>query len=64
MVNYSLRFIKKILDGEVEEVEVKNEAEISWTKMMQEECKKTVYQSGGCASWYKAESGWNSTTYP
>ena len=64
MVNHSLKFIKLILDGDVEEVEVKKEAEVAWTKMIQEKVKETVYQSGGCLSWYKVENGWNATTYP
>ena len=64
MVNYSLKFIKMILNGDVDEVEVKKEAEMSWTKMVQEKVKDTVYQSGGCASWYKGADGWNATVYP
>lgn len=64
MVNYSLHFIKKILAGDVKTVEVKKEAEIAWTKEMQGQLKNTVMGSGGCHSWYKTSSGWNSTTYP
>lgn len=64
MINYSIKFIKMILDGDVEEVEVKKEAEVSWTEMVQEKLKDTVYQSGSCVSWYKVEDGWNATTYP
>lgn len=64
MVNYSLHFVKKILAGDITTVEVKKEAEIAWTKEMQDQLKKTVMGSGGCHSWYKTSSGWNSTTYP
>ena len=64
MVNYSLHFIKKILAGDVKTVEVKKEAEIAWTKEMQDQLKNTVVGSGGCHSWYKTSSGWNSTVYP
>ena len=64
MVEYSLKFIRKILKGDVKTIEVKKESEIAWTKMVQERLKDTVYNSGGCMNWYKAADGWNSTCYP
>lgn len=47
MVNYSLKFVKKILDGDVTTVEVKREAEEAYTTDLQKALKKTVWQSGG-----------------
>ncbi len=64
MVNYSIHFIKRILYGDVKTFEVKEEAEIKWTKMMQEYLKDTVWESSGCHSWYHNDSGWNATVYP
>lgn len=64
MVEYSLKFIKKILYGDVRTVEVKKEAEIAWTQDIQEKLNGTVYNSGGCSNWYKAANGWNPITYP
>ncbi|TVY82411.1 Baeyer-Villiger monooxygenase [Lachnellula suecica] len=64
MVNLSLKFIKPILDGAVERVEIKRSAEEKFSADIQGALKKTVWQSGGCQSWYKTESGWNSTLYP
>lgn len=64
MVEYSLKFIKKIICGDVRTVEVKKEAEIAWTQEIQEKLNGTVYNSGGCLNWYKTANGWNSTTYP
>lgn len=63
MVNYSLKFIKLVLNGEARTVDVKKEAEINYTKEMQEALKNTVWQSG-CSSWYQTKDGWNSTVYP
>jgi hypothetical protein len=63
MVNYSLNFIKLILDGEAKTVDVKHEAEVAYTAEMQSALKNTVWQSG-CVSWYFTENGWNSTVYP
>jgi cation diffusion facilitator CzcD-associated flavoprotein CzcO len=63
MVNYSLKFIKLILNGEAKTVDVKKEAEIAFTAEMQEALKDTVWRSG-CSSWYYTKDGWNSTVYP
>jgi len=64
MVNYSLKFIKPILNGDVRTYEVKKEAEVNWTRDIQEKLKQTVWATGGCQSWYKTDNGWNSTVYP
>ena len=64
MVENSLHFIGPILNGDVTTVEVKHEAEVSWTKRMQERLQDTVWMNGGCQSWYKTANGWNATAYP
>ena len=64
MVEYTLKFVRKILTGDVKTFEVKKEKEIAWTNEMQEKLKDTVFMGGGCHSWYKTESGWNATGYP
>lgn len=63
MVTYSLQFIRRILSGDVEVFEVKKHAEIDWTKKLQKEIQKSVFNRGGCTSWY-IKDGWNSTAYP
>lgn len=63
MVNYSLNFIKLVLNGEASTVDVKKEAEIAYTNEIQKALKNTVWRSG-CSSWYYTEDGWNSTVYP
>lgn len=64
MVNYSIHFIKRILNGDVKTFEVKKDSEIKWTKLLQEKLKNTVWMSSGCSSWYMDDNGWNSTVYP
>ncbi|KAF2761812.1 FAD/NAD(P)-binding domain-containing protein [Pseudovirgaria hyperparasitica] len=64
MVNYSLKFIKGILNGDIEQAEIKKEAEIDYTTKLQKKLKTMVWQSGGCHSWYFMENGWNPTVYP
>lgn len=63
-VDYSLRFIKPILAGQVSTYEVKEEAERSWTQQVQDQLQKTVFRRGVCSSWYITDNGWNSSTYP
>lgn len=63
-VNYSLKFIKPILNGEVDTYEIKEEAERAYTADIQEKLKGTVWMEGGCRSWYKKANGWNATVYP
>jgi cation diffusion facilitator CzcD-associated flavoprotein CzcO len=65
MVNHALKFIKPVLDGEVSTYEVKESAERQWTKEVQEALSRSVFQTGGCKSWYfKEGSRWNATVYP
>ena len=64
MVNHSLHFMKHILNGDVKTFDVKKEAEVAWTKNMQEELKDTVWHTGGCHSWYKLDNDWNAVAYP
>lgn len=64
MVNQSLKFIKPIIEGDVATTEIKPEAYKEWTRDTQSALKKTVFATGGCASWYHDAAGWNSTVYP
>jgi hypothetical protein len=64
MVNYSLKFVKLLLNGEASTVDVKRDAEVKYTSMIQRALKDTVFMSGGCSSWYYTNDGWNSTVYP
>lgn len=64
MINYSIKFMKPLLKGDIEVVDVKKDAEVAWTKAMQEELKATVWMSGGCQSWYFSANGWNAVGYP
>ena len=64
MVNYTLKLVEPILNGDAHFVEVKKEAEMAWTADIQKSLKSTIWHTGGCRSWYKGADGWNSTTYP
>lgn len=63
-VNYSMNFIKPILDGDVSTCEITENAERAWTDKVQDGLQGTVFRRGACTSWYQTEGGWNSSTYP
>lgn len=63
-VNYSLKFIEPIINGNISIYEVREEAVIAWTDQVQTALRASVWINGGCKSWYKTEDGWNGTTYP
>lgn len=66
-INYALRVIKPILDGEASAAEIKREAEQAYADRIQADLGKTVFASG-CKSWYVQDLGdgkrWNAQTYP
>jgi cation diffusion facilitator CzcD-associated flavoprotein CzcO len=63
-VNYTLKFVRGLIQGDVKTWEVKESAERAWTERTQRELKNSLFNSGGCRNWYVNEKGWNSSTYP
>ncbi|CAK7233346.1 hypothetical protein SBRCBS47491_008577 [Sporothrix bragantina] len=67
-INFALRLIKPVLDGEYSTVDLKREAEEHYSDDLQTALSKTVWNSG-CQSWYVDESAgggkkWNAMSYP
>ncbi len=56
-MEYIRRAIRAVLDRKARSIEVKAQAENDYTTMIHREMKQTVWQSGGCNSWYKSKSG-------
>ncbi|MCB9034000.1 MAG: NAD(P)/FAD-dependent oxidoreductase [Chitinophagales bacterium] len=56
-MNYIMKSIQTVIASNKTIIEVKEEAEEKYTNMIHDEMKKTVWQSGGCNSWYKSKSG-------
>lgn len=56
-MNYVLKAIQTTLKQGKQSIEVTAKAENDYTQMIHKEMKKTVWQSGGCNSWYKSKSG-------
>lgn len=63
-VEFTLKFIKPVLAGDVGTYEIKESAQRHWAQDIQAALKRSVWTSGGCRSWYQTENGWNATAYP
>ncbi|KAK3313629.1 hypothetical protein B0H66DRAFT_522770 [Apodospora peruviana] len=65
-VNYALRVIKPVLQGQASVAEIKRPAEEVYVDQLQKALAKTVWATG-CSSWYvRGEAGktWNGMSYP
>jgi len=56
-MNYIMRAIKEVLQRGKKGIEVKTSAEDIYTRHIHQEMARTVWQTGGCNSWYKSKSG-------
>ncbi len=56
-MEYIRRAIAAVQKQGAKAIEVKPQAEADYTTMIHREMKQTVWQSGGCTSWYKSKSG-------
>lgn len=56
-MEYIRRAIQAVQNQGAKAIEVKPQAEADYTTMIHREMKQTVWQSGGCTSWYKSKSG-------
>jgi cation diffusion facilitator CzcD-associated flavoprotein CzcO len=56
-MNYIMSSIQNLVDRDQTVIEVKVDAEAEYTDLIHHEMAKTVWQRGGCDSWYKSKSG-------
>ncbi|OJD13591.1 hypothetical protein AJ78_05960 [Emergomyces pasteurianus Ep9510] len=63
-INFALRILKPVLNGEATSVELKKEAEESYAAEIQASLRKTVFNDGGCVSWYIQDNKWNPSNFP
>ena len=63
-VNYVVDALKKMRERELHAVEVKPDAFRHWNDAIQRRMPPTVWNSGGCASWYIDRNGRNTTIWP
>ena len=56
-MHYIMRAISEVKARKAAAIEVKPQAEESYTTHIHSEMEKTVWKRGGCTSWYKSKSG-------
>ncbi|WP_336148581.1 NAD(P)/FAD-dependent oxidoreductase [Acinetobacter ursingii] len=63
-VNYILQLIEMVDKTQTLAVEVKADVQTQFNRKIQQQLKDTVWQSGGCVSWYQAADGKNFALWP
>lgn len=56
-MHYIFACINAVEKENAKAIEVRSEAESKYTNYIHQEMKKTIWQTGGCNSWYKSKSG-------
>jgi cation diffusion facilitator CzcD-associated flavoprotein CzcO len=63
-VKYIMRCLNFMRRARLKTIEVKPDAQANFYRKIQEQLKPTVWQSGGCRSWYQDEKGQNVSIWP
>ncbi|MET0998420.1 MAG: NAD(P)/FAD-dependent oxidoreductase [Marmoricola sp.] len=63
-IAYILSALQKIGEREIVSVEPRPEAQQAWNEDVQRRMQRTVWNTGGCASWYIDSHGRNTTLWP
>ena len=63
-ITYLMDAITTMRKNQWKTIEIKDEVEYAYNEKIQEQLNRTVWQTGGCKSWYQNSSGRNTTLYP
>jgi cation diffusion facilitator CzcD-associated flavoprotein CzcO len=63
-IAYIVSALQQIGQRRVAAVEPRPDAQAAWNRDLQQRMKRTVWSSGGCASWYLDSHGRNTTLWP
>ncbi|NNC95265.1 MAG: NAD(P)/FAD-dependent oxidoreductase [Chitinophagales bacterium] len=63
-LEYIMKAISKLNSNGCKSIEVKQQTEERFNKWLKKELKNTVWQSGGCRSWYQNSKGDNTVIWP
>jgi cation diffusion facilitator CzcD-associated flavoprotein CzcO len=61
---YILGATRALLDGRARALDVRPEAQANYNRWLQKRLKRTVWNTGGCKSWYLSRTGKNTTAWP
>jgi len=63
-INYTLQAIQLMRSERLKSIEVRPEVQVRFNAWLQKRMSKTVWQRGGCQSYYSTASGKNTTLWP
>jgi len=64
-VDYIIKCLKLMRDRKIAAMEVRAESQQHFAETLRDHMARTVWQSGGCRSWYQdAQTGQNTTLWP
>lgn len=63
-VDYILQLIRKVDLSQCSAIEVKQEQQDRFNQKIQQQLQGTVWQAGGCVSWYQTQEGKNFSLWP
>ncbi len=63
-VHYAMEAIRQMKLNKWKAVDVKPEVQKSYNADIQEQLSHTIWQTGGCVSWYQDKNGKNVTLWP
>jgi cation diffusion facilitator CzcD-associated flavoprotein CzcO len=63
-INYALKAVQLMLRDDLKSIEVRREVQVRFNTWLQRRMDRTVWQRGGCKSYYRTASGKNTTLWP
>jgi hypothetical protein len=63
-VRYIVKALKRMRSAGADRIEARPEIQEAWNLRLQKRLQGTVWNSGGCSSWYLDSSGRNTTIWP
>lgn len=63
-INYVLAALDVMAERDLDSVEVLSEAQKGWTRYLEKKLNRSVWNNGGCQSWYLDENGRNPSVWP
>ncbi len=63
-IQYTIAALLYMQENNVRTLDVKQKAHDEYNQRIQSKLKKTVWQAGGCHSWYQDAKGNNTTIWP
>jgi cyclohexanone monooxygenase len=63
-IAHVIRCMRAVTETDAQAIEVREEAQVAYNDELQRELRDTVWNAGGCKSWYIDKTGRNTTIWP